>query len=75
MNRKFGFQSGAKAMPLGERKKCQVCRGLSGTGLYERQLCTEGCGARPFLLATSQVSGTKENTRLFLKAFTDTEAG
>uniref|UniRef100_A0ABK0LSW2 Large ribosomal subunit protein eL33 n=1 Tax=Rattus norvegicus TaxID=10116 RepID=A0ABK0LSW2_RAT len=27
----------------------------------------EGCGARPFLLATSKASGTKESTRLFLK--------
>lgn len=75
MNRKFGFQFGAKAMPLDERKKCQVCWGLSGTGLLKGNSVWKAVEEGHFLLATSEVSGTKESTRLFLNAFRDTEAG
>jgi hypothetical protein len=38
--------------------------GLLGTELLKKQVCLEGCGSRPFLLATSKVSETKEHTAL-----------
>ena len=43
-------------------KSCRLW-GLPETGLLKEQVCLEGCGARPLLLATSEVSGTKVSTR------------
>ena len=40
------------------------CEGLLGTGLLKRQICLEGCGPRPSLLAINGVYGTKGNTLL-----------
>lgn len=39
----------------------------AGNRTSKRQICLQGCGKRPFLLATGKVSRAKENTGLFLK--------
>jgi hypothetical protein len=41
----------------------------AGNKTSKRQIYLEGCGARPFLLALSEVSGTKESTELFSKSW------
>ena len=43
------------------------CGGLLGAGCLKQQLCLEGCGTRPFLLAKSGVCGTRGSTQLCWK--------